>query len=519
MGFFNPIHSIFKSTVMKKTIHINVSGQLFHVDEDAFEKLSAYLKSLELSLQQQDGGQEIYSDLEARVAELFHEKLSTKSQIVSIEMVQAVIDQIGTPEEMLGASTGESQQEHQESTHVTSRRLYRDGEDKMIGGVAAGIAAYFNIDPTVVRVLAAILILSGVGFGIYLLLWIVIPEAKTPAERLKMKGEPVNLKNLQDQASQEFNEIKSRVNGWMKKEPQNAFERIVAFLGQILQFILKILSKIIRWVLISMLIFFLFTLTIILIGLFFTGIQVGSIHLIPSEIAGILGNSLPEGFDAFSFWAIGFLLVLAPIYWVISISIRMIFNLPKTNPVLKKLNTTVGILSAIGWVLAFVLGVQMAMEFRTTDTVAQSVNLPKANQYTIINESFQIPKTGLLLLEENIPWIITNDRWYQNQVEVDVNDSPDSTAFVKVIRISKGKDLEKAHQLASEIQYSIRVDSTGKITLPSHYSFPFSQPYRAQHVRIRIFLPKSSEIIQQIDDQCTFPTIDRREVANIKHLY
>jgi hypothetical protein len=161
----------------------------------------------------------------------------------------------------------------------------------------------------------------------------------------------------------------------------------------------------------------------------------------------------------------------------------------------------------------------MAMEFRTTDTVAQSVNLPKANQYTIVNESFQIPKTGLLLLEENIPWIITNDRWYQNQVEVDVNDSPDSTAFVKVIRISKGKDLEKAHQLASDIQYSIRVDSTGKITLPSHYSFPFSQPYRAQHVRIRIFLPKSSEIIQQIDDQCTFPTIDRREVANIKHLY
>ena len=68
---------------MKKTIHINVSGQLFHVDEDAFEKLSAYLKSLELSLQQQDGGQEIYSDLEARVSELFHEKLSTKSQIVS----------------------------------------------------------------------------------------------------------------------------------------------------------------------------------------------------------------------------------------------------------------------------------------------------------------------------------------------------------------------------------------------------------------------------------------------------
>lgn len=521
MGFINPIDSILKSTVMKKTIHINVSGQLFHVDEDAFEKLSGYLKSLELSLQQQEGGQEIYSDLEARVAELFQEKLSSKSQIVSIEMVDAVIEQIGTPEEMLGASTEEAQEAPQESTHVISRRLFRDGEDKMIGGVAAGIAAYFQIDPTVVRVLAAILILSGVGFGFYLLLWIVIPEAKTPAERLKMKGEPVNLKNLQDQASQELNEIKSRVHGWMKKEPQNAFERIVAFLVQIFQFILKTLSKVVRWILISFLIFFLFTLTIVLIGLFFTGIQVGSVHLIPSEIAGILGNSLPEGFDAFSFWAIGFLLVLAPIYWVISISIRMIFNLPKTNPVLKKLNTTIGILSAIGWVLAFVLGVQLAMEFRTTDTVAQSVSLPKVNQYTIVNESFQSLKSGFEIEDEEdgIDWFISNKRWYQNQVEVDVNDSPDSTAFVKVIRISKGKDSEKAHELASEIQYSIRVDSTGKITLPSHFSFPFSQPFRAQHVRIRIFLPKSTEIIQQIDDQCTFPTIDRREVANIKHLY
>ena len=278
---------------MKKTININVSGQLFHVDDDAFDQLSRYLKSLEALLQQQEGGQEIYQDIEARIAELFQEKLSSKSQIVTLEMVQDVIAQIGTPEELMGDEKETAEHVHEE-TFTTSRRLYRDGDDKMIGGVAAGIAAYFQIDPTVVRVLAAILIFSGVGFGFYLLLWIVIPEAKTPAERLKMKGEPVNLKNLQDQTSKEFNDIKARMENWMNREPKNAFERIMAFFTQILQFVWKVFSKVVRWVLLSFLIFFLLTLSILLLGIFFTGIQVGTVHLLPSEISEILSHFLPE---------------------------------------------------------------------------------------------------------------------------------------------------------------------------------------------------------------------------------
>jgi phage shock protein PspC (stress-responsive transcriptional regulator) len=198
----------------------------------------------------------------------------------------------------------------------------------MIGGVAAGIAAYFQLDPTVVRVLAAVLILSGVGFGFYLLLWIVIPEAKTPSEKLQMKGEPVNLKNLQDQANQEFKDLNARMKGWINKEPKNAFERTISFFAQILKFILKTLSKVIQWVLISVLIFIIITLSIVIIGIFFTGIQIGSHHFLPSEISVFLSHFLPEGFDAFSFWAIGFLLILAPIYWVISIIVRLTFQIP-----------------------------------------------------------------------------------------------------------------------------------------------------------------------------------------------
>lgn len=503
---------------MKKTININVSGQLFHVDDDAFDQLSRYLKSLEALLKQQEGGQEIYQDIEARIAELFQEKLSSKSQIVTLEMVQDVIAQIGTPEELMGDEEETAEHVHEE-TFTTSRRLYRDGDDKMIGGVAAGIAAYFQIDPTVVRVLAAILIFSGVGFGFYLLLWIVIPEAKTPAERLKMKGEPVNLKNLQDQTSKEFNDIKARMENWMNREPKNAFERIMAFFTQILQFVWKVFSKVVRWVLLSFLIFFLLTLSILLLGIFFTGIQVGTVHLLPSEISEILSHFLPEGFDAFSFWAIGFLLLLAPIYWVISIAIRLIFHLPKSNPILKKLNTAVGILSGIGWVLGFVLAVQLAIEFRSTDSVVQKIDLPLVNQYTLVNVKTNPPSSQLEFNEDGVSWTIHEKNWYQNSVEVEVNDAPDSTAFVKVVRISKGKDRETAHEFAESIQYSIQIDSTGRIVLPSHFSFPLSRSYRGQHVRIRIFLPKSKEIIQQIDDQCTFPTVDRREISNIKHLY
>lgn len=504
---------------MKKTVNINVSGQLFHVDEDAYEVLSRYLKSLEHSLDQQEGGREIYLDLEARIAELFHEKRGSGSQIVSLILVEEVIQQIGTPEEMLGDSHQPSFQQEGETSKVISRRLFRDGEEKMIGGVAAGIAAYFQIDPTVVRVLAAILIFSGIGFGFYLLLWIVIPEAKTPAERLRMKGESVNLKNLQDQAKQEIRNMESKMNGWLKKEPQNIFERFLAFLHQIFRFFLKIISKIVRWILLAIFICFLVTLVFFLIGIFFTGIQIGSNHFLPSEISSFLSHFLPEGFDAFSFWAIGFLLVLAPIYGVVSISIRLIFQLPKNNPILKKVNASVGILTAIGWILAFVLGVQLAMEFRTHDLVTQKIALPNSLKYTLVNEQIALPKSEISLLEEGVSWFMDQRNWYQNQVEIEVNDSPDSTAFAQVVKYSRGKDREKAHQSAESIRYTLKVDSAGTIILPRHFSFPNSQAYRGQKIDIQIFLPKNSEIHQKIDDRCTFPTIDRRENSNITHLY
>lgn len=504
---------------MKKTININVSGQLFHVDDDAFDLLSQYLTSLEKSLMNQEGGKEIYQDLEARIAEIFREILSDRDQIVTLSLVQSVITQIGTPEEFLGNEMEGTPNQTEENITNVSRRLFRDGENKMIGGVAAGIAAYFQLDPTVIRVLAAVLILSGVGFGFYLLLWIVIPEAKTPTEKLQMKGEPVNLKNLQDQANQEFKDLNARMSGWINKEPKNAIERIISFLTQILKFILTTLSKVIRWILISVLIFFIVTLSIVIIGIFFTGIQIGSHHFLPSEISVFLGHFLPEGFDVFSFWAIGFLLILAPVYWVISIIVRMAFQIPKSNLVLKKVNTGVGILTAIGWILAFVLGVQLAMEFRTQDRVIQTLPLPQCNQYTLVNTEVQLPNANLTLEEDGVSWFIANRTWYQNQIEVEINDSPDSTAFAKVIKISRGKDRENAYQSANSIAYSLAIDSTGKINLPSHFTFSTENAFRGQEVRIRIFLPKNKEIIQKIDDQCTFPTVDRRENANITHRY
>jgi len=503
---------------MKKTFNINLNGQLFHVDDDAFDQLSKYLKSLEQLLKQEEGGPEILQDIEARIAELFQERSSSKSQIVTLIMVQDVIAQIGTPEELMGDEK-EKQAPDQEESFTISRRLFRDGEEKMIGGVAAGIAAYFQIDPTIVRILVAILILSGVGFGFYLLLWIVIPEAKSPSEKLQMKGEPVNLKNLKDQANQEFKDFNSRMNSWIKKEPQNAFEKMIGFLSQILQFTLKTSLKIFKWIALSILIFFLVTFTILFIGLFVTGITIGSNHFLPSEISQFLIQFLPQGFDNFSFWSICLLIILAPVYWILSLSLRIIFDLPKNNPILKKINTSVGILTAIGWILAFVLGVQLAMEFRTKDVVTQTISLPNIQKYTLVNEKTELPNSDLAIMEDGVSWFMANQKWYQNQIEVEVNDSPDSTAFAKIVKISRGKDRAKAHHSAQVIQYPLAIDSSGKIILPSHFNFPTTQAFRGQEVRIKIFLPQNKEMIQKIDDQCAFPTVDRREFPNIQHLY
>lgn len=158
---------------MKKTVNVNVGGVPFIINEDAFEMLRRYLNQIEIRLGENED-KEVLEDIEIRVADIFNENLSARAQVVDIDMVRKAMTIIGKAEEF-----GEPQHDEASENSTSERgdkKLYRSREDKLIGGVCGGVADYFDIDRTIVRVISFILIFfGGVSLWVYIILWIVLP--------------------------------------------------------------------------------------------------------------------------------------------------------------------------------------------------------------------------------------------------------------------------------------------------------------------------------------------------------
>ncbi|MGQ1889354.1 PspC domain-containing protein [Thermophagus sp. OGC60D27] len=218
---------------MKKVVTINISGHSFYIDEDAFARLDDYLKKLEVWSQYKESGREIYADIEARIRELFEEKINPTTSVITMPMVEEIIAIMGQPEDFSEESSDDQNKEQKSETfHSTPpprRRLYRDVEDRVIGGVCSGIAAYFNIDRVFVRVLFAVLPFLSFGaiIPIYIILWIAIPPALTAAQRLEMQGHDVNISNIEKNIRDEYYKVKS------KFQKSNAYRKGEDYLSRI----------------------------------------------------------------------------------------------------------------------------------------------------------------------------------------------------------------------------------------------------------------------------------------------
>ena len=193
---------------MKITVSINLGGYSINIDEDAYAELKRYLKNLELHFAGEESSAEILSDIEARMAELFRTKLTNYKQVIDIGDVHQVITVLGTPEDI---SDNEGPTVSDKFSSPGYHRMYRDPDHRVIGGVCAGIAAYWDIELWLVRLIFFILAMMGVGFLIYIILYIVLPEAKTTAEKIAMKGNPVNIHNIKDSVKQEFETVRKNM--------------------------------------------------------------------------------------------------------------------------------------------------------------------------------------------------------------------------------------------------------------------------------------------------------------------
>ncbi len=176
---------------MKRTIQINLAGTIFNIDDDAYEILRDYLNAVERQFMSSVEGREVINDLEMRMSELFTERLKPLRQVIAADDVREVLKVLGAPEDIGGRRETGSHYSQNYSGHYRdsrrSRRMYRDGQDKSIGGVCSGLAYYFNTDPLLLRILFVIGLFMGFGFLLYLILWIALPAANSPEQIREMK--------------------------------------------------------------------------------------------------------------------------------------------------------------------------------------------------------------------------------------------------------------------------------------------------------------------------------------------
>lgn len=212
---------------MNKILHINVGGYPFSIDIDAYEKLDHYLATLEQHFSKSEGCKEIMHDIESRMGELFKEGINGGS-IVTLPLVEKCIGIMGTADNF----TSDAEHDFKSDTHEsnpgtkdgwgikTGKKLFRDMENAKFMGVCSGIAQYFGIQDVVwVRLAFALGVLGG-GFTVplYLILWMIVPEARTSADRLNMAGKPINVQNIARKAEEELDKLTDKFEDWRESK-------------------------------------------------------------------------------------------------------------------------------------------------------------------------------------------------------------------------------------------------------------------------------------------------------------
>lgn len=265
---------------MKKTLSVNLGGIVYHIDEDAYSELTDYLQKLKQHLGNEDSSEEVLNDIEQRISELFTQWMEQRRQVVTLTDVQKVISILGHPEQFEDTkSDAADESPNEKKTEFTRgktdgpyRRLYRDPSDALLGGVCSGLAHYLKVSPLLLRLLVFLLTCYwGVGVLVYIVFWIIVPEARTAAQRLEMQGEDVTIDNIEKKVREEYEKVKDRVDGYVgsDKYKQNirtvetGFTRFIHVFAKIL---LTILASIFLFIGLGLLAFLVVTIVAIWSG-------------------------------------------------------------------------------------------------------------------------------------------------------------------------------------------------------------------------------------------------------------
>ena len=508
---------------MNKTVNIKLAGVFFHIDEDAYLKLSRYLEAIKRSFTDSQGRSEIISDIEARIAELFSERIQNEKQVVGIKLVDEVITIMGQPEDYLVDDEifEDEPQPRQSYSSRTTKKLFRDTDNSYIGGVATGLSHYFGIDAIWMRLLWILLTIGSGGtfILIYLIFWALVPEAVTTAEKLTMTGDPVNITNIEkkikdgiDTVSEKVRNVDLKKHGEkikegidsvsdnisetvknvdfqkqgnkLKSSSQNFFDT----LGTIIMFFLKVIAKFIGVILI---IVGISTLISLIVAFFTVGIT-DAVHFPGMDFIDAANSAnIP-------LWLISMLIFFAigiPFFFVFYLGLKILVNNLKSIGNIAKF-TLLGI-----WLMAiiglFVIGVKQATEhaFDAKFMVKEQLDVT-ANDTLKINMVSDSNYDGYYYRRNNNYRLVEDENGrtiISSNIRLVVRSTKDSLASMVIEKQSRGSSYDIARNRAKNINYSYALND-GKLDLSSYLTTDIENKFSEQEVMVILYVPEGTVI-------------------------
>lgn len=475
---------------MNKTVNINLGGMFFHIDEDAYQKLTRYFDAIKRSLSNSSGQDEIIKDIEMRVSELLTEKQKTDKHVVGLKDVDEVIAVMGQPEDYRidNEETGSSTPNFSSSK---TRKLYRDTDNGMIGGVLAGLGHYFGIDKVWLRIFMLILLfVFGTGALAYIILWIVMPEAKTTAEKLEMTGEPVTISNIEKKVREEFENVSEKIKNTNYDEMGNRVktgaEKIGSSFGNFIIAVLRVFSKFLGVILI---VAGLFILAALFIGVFTLGSS--SFINVPWQDFIEAGN-----FTDYPVWTFGLLMFFAvgiPFFFLSLLGFKLLSpNLKSIGNVAKYTLLAIWLISIS---LAITIGIKQATAFAVDGRVVQkeTINLKPTDTLLI---KFKHNDYFAKDINDNHNFKITldsigNNVIYSNNVSFKIAQTDKKSAYIQIEKEAKGETLFEAKKRAEKIKYDYKIVGN-QLILDNYLLTELKEKFRDQEIEITVFLPKGT---------------------------
>ena len=496
---------------MNKTININLGGFFFHIDENAYQKLKRYLDAIARSLSDDPQGKnEIISDIEARISELLSERITDSRQVVNEGYIDEIITIMGQPEDYTEAEetyNDNSSYNYSKRTKSSNKKLFRDREDKFLGGVASGLAHYTNIDTIWVRLFFILTaVTTGFGFLIYIILWVLLPEAKTTAEKLQMEGEDVNIGNIEKKIRNEFeylstklkdgaSEITEKISSAdyekLRNQTKSGFQDFLDTVGKILSALFKVFGKFMGILLV-------FIAGVVLISLIFAMFSISSLEILGFE--GDFVHYPPFFYDSvLPNWLLtlfGMLLVAVPILALLILGLRIL------SPNLRRVSTTTSLsLFGIWLVSLFFIGFS-GVEFATSK--AQSA--VKVSKKSILFNPEEPLKIGVknddeiyyqhnLRRRDNAIEVYIDDEKakYSNDIKIDVAKSDSDEAYIEIKKESEGRKRKDALDNAEKIKYKFNLDNN-KIVFDAFFLSEYRNIWKDEEVYLTVYIPEGTTV-------------------------